>query len=418
MDGERVDGNTIHRARENCVQRVEQAWAGIDAGKEHHHVVVIDSEGRRLLSRRVLNDESELEAVIDDAFRRADEVTWAIDLADGPAALMITLLLQRGQRVLFLPGIAVNRVSGAYRGEGKTDAKDAAVIADQARMRRDLRELHLEDEVIAELRMLTAQRSDLAGERTRTINRLRVQLLGVFPALERALDFTNHGPLVLISQFQTPDAIRATGAHDLEAWLRSRKVRPADKLAAAAVGAAAAQQVRVRGESVAAALVARLAVRVLDLDRQLGELDKLISERFRAHRNADIITSMVGIGDLLGAEFLAATGGNMSAFASASHLAGYAGLAPTPRDSGRRSGNLHRPRRYNRQLQRVFYTSALISIQRSHASKIFYDRKRAEGKRHSQAVLALARRRVDVMWAMLRDQRHYQERPPNLAVAA
>lgn len=108
----------------------------------------------------------------------------------------------------------------------------------------------------------------------------------------------------------------------------------------------------------------------------------------------------------------------MSAFASASHLAGYAGLAPTPRDSGRRSGNLHRPRRYNRQLQRVFYTSALISIQRSHASKIFYDRKRAEGKRHSQAVLALARRRVDVMWAMLRDQRHYQERPPNLVLAA
>ena len=54
----------------------------------------------------------------------------------------------------------------------------------------------------------------------------------------------------------------------------------------------------------------------------------------------------------------------MAAFATADHLAGYAGLAPAPRDSGRRSGNLRRPRRYNRQLQRVFYTSALISIQR------------------------------------------------------
>lgn len=127
---------------------------------------------------------------------------------------------------------------------------------------------------------------------------------------------------------------------------------------------------------------------------------------------------MIGIGDLLGAEFLAATGGDMTAFASPYHLAGYAGLAPTPRDSGRRSGNLHRPRRYNRQLQRVFYTSALISIQRSPASKTFYDRKRAEGKRHGQAVLALARRRVDVLWAMLRGERTYQERPPNLAAAA
>ncbi len=173
------------------MQQLEQAWAGIDAGKEHHHVVVIDSEGHRLLSRRVLNGESELSEVIDASLNRAGTVVWAIDLADGPAALMITLLLERGQRLLFLPGVAVNRASGAYRGEGKTDAKDVAVIADQARMRHDLRELHLEEEMIADLRMLTAQRGDLAADRTRTINRLRQRLLGVFAALERALDFTN-----------------------------------------------------------------------------------------------------------------------------------------------------------------------------------------------------------------------------------
>lgn len=123
-----------------------------------------------------------------------------------------------------------------------------------------------------------------------------------------------------------------------------------------------------------------------------------------------MITSMVGIGDLLGAEFLAARGSDLAAFASGDHLAGYASLAPAPRDSGRRTGNLHRPKRYNRRLQRVFYTSALISIQRCPASRAFYDRKRAKGKRHTKAVLALARRRVDVFWTMLRDNRAYQER--------
>ena len=102
--------------------QVAQAWAGIDAGKEHHHVVVIDGRGHQLMSRRVLNDESELDSAITAALERADEVGWAIDLADGPAALVITLLLERGQRLLFLPGIAVNRASDAYRGEGKTDA--------------------------------------------------------------------------------------------------------------------------------------------------------------------------------------------------------------------------------------------------------------------------------------------------------
>jgi transposase len=76
-----------------------------------------------------------------------------------------------------------------------------------------------------------------------------------------------------------------------------------------------------------------------------------------------IITSIIGIGDLLGAEFLAATCGTVDAFASADHVAGYAGLAPTARGSGSRTGNLHHPRRYDCQVKRVFYTSALISIQ-------------------------------------------------------
>lgn len=223
---------------------------------------------------------------------------------------------------------------------------------------------------------------------------------------------------MLISQFQTPSAIRSVGIEGVESWLRSQQVRAAAKVAAAAVHAATLQTTGVRGEAVAATLLADLAGRVLELDRQLTVLDKRISQRFHTRRHATIIASMIGIGDLLGAEFLAATGGSMSAFASADHLAGYAGFAPTPRDSGRRTGNLHRPGRYNRQLQRVFYTSAMISIQRSSASRVFYDRKRAEGKRHSQAILTLARRRVDVMWAMLRDECTYQERAPKLAAAA
>ena len=400
------------------MQQVERVWAGFDAGKHHHHLVVIDAEGRRLLSRRVANQETELRETIATVIAIARHVTWAIDLADGSAALVIMLLLSQEQRVVFLPGIAVNRATAAYRGEGKTDAKDAAVIADQARMRRDLRELHIVDDAVAELRMLTAHRAALVTDRTRAINRLRTELLGIFPALERVLDLTNQGPVVLVSGFQTPAALTATGASNIERWLRERKVRDAGKLAAAAVAAAQSQQVRMPGEAVAADLIRRLAITVLQLGHELHELDEMISARFRAQPDAATITSIDGIGDLLGAEFLAATGGGINGFASPNHLAGYAGLAPAPRDSGNRSGNLHRPKRYNRQLQRVFYTSALISIQRDPTSKAYYDRKRAEGKRHSQAVLALARRRVNVLWAMLRDGRPYDQRASQRLQAA
>jgi Transposase IS116/IS110/IS902 family/Transposase len=210
-------------------------------------------------------------------------------------------------------------------------------------MRRDLRELRLVGDVIAELRLLTAHRADVAADRTRAINRLRGQLLGIFPALERAMDFTNHGPLVLISQFQTPAALAAAGPEHLERWLREHRVRNAGKLAATALDAARAQQLSLPGEATAAGLIARLATTVLRLDDELHELDEMISYRFGLHRHAETVTSIVGIGVLLGAEFLAATCGGLEGFESADHLAGYAGLAPAPRDSGRRTGNLHRP---------------------------------------------------------------------------
>lgn len=398
--------------------RVERVWAGVDIGKGHHHVVVIDADGTRMLSRRVSNDETALLELIGQVTGLADEVRWAVDVSTGGAALLLALLVAHGQQVFYLSGNQVNRAADGYRGEGKTDAKDAAIIADQARMRRDLSPLRVDDELIVELRMLVARRRDLAGDRVRLVNRLHEQLLGISPALERALDLTNRGPLVLLTHVQTPAAIRRLGAAGLEEWLRSQKVRSAAALATTVAAAAGSQHTTLPGEQLAAQLVADMAKGVISLDEQIKQTDKLIEGRFRRHRHAAVLLSMPGIGVLLGAEFLAATGGDLTTFASADHLAGYAGLAPAPRDSGRISGNLHRPRRYHRGLQRALYTSALVSIRCNDQSRTFYDRKRSEGKRHTQAVLALARRRVNVLWALLRDNRCYAPTPPLIATAA
>ena len=199
-------------------------WAGVDIGKAHHHCVVLDQNGDRLLSRRVANEEAELLALLADVLALSDEVTWAVDVADGGAALLIALLINHDQQLVYISGLAVNRAAAGYRGTGKTDARDAAVIADQARMRRDLNPLRPGDEATVELKILTAPRSDLVADRTRTINRLREQLLNIFPALERALELTNRGPLVLLTGYQTPAALRRAGAARLQTW--SRTCRP------------------------------------------------------------------------------------------------------------------------------------------------------------------------------------------------
>jgi len=107
----------------------------------------------------------------------------------------------------------------------------------------------------------------------------------------------------------------------------------------------------------------------------------------------------------------------MSFLGTADRLAGLGGVAPAPRDFGKISGNLRRPRRYNRRLQRGFCISALFSIRHCDEFRRFYERKRAEGKRHIQAVLDLARRRVNVLWALLRDGRTYELMPPTAHAA-
>lgn len=392
-------------------------WAGIDAGKTHHHCVAIDESGHRLLSRRVANDEPEILELLATVLTLGDDVTWGIDLADGGAALAITILLNHGQPLHYISGRAIHRASESYRGEGKTDAKDAAVIADQVRIRRDLHPLRTGDETVTDLKILTGRRMDLVADRTRTVNRLRAQLTDIFPGLERALDLTNTGPLMLLTGYQTPASLRRTGRKRLETWLRNRRVLRADRLAETALEAAGRQHTSLPGEKLTAQLVHTLAAEVMALNQQVAELDKAIEARFREHRDFEVITSMPGLGVILGTEFLAATGGDMSLFGTPDRLAGFGGVAPVPRDSGKISGNLRRPRRYNRRLQRVFYISALFSIRHCEDSRRFYDRKRSEGKRHIQAVLALARRRVNVLWALLRDGRTYETVPPTAHAA-
>ncbi|MFB6669444.1 IS110 family transposase [Streptomyces parvus] len=388
-----------------------QIWAGADIGKEHHHCVVIDAQGKRLLSRRVLNDETVLLELIGDVLALSEDVLWAVDINHGGAALLIGLLLSHGQPMTYLTGLAVHQASAGYRGQGKTDAKDAFVIADQARMRNDLGLLRPGDEIAVDLRTLTGRRTDLVCDRTRQINRLRAQLLDFFPALERTLALTNRGPVLLLTGYQTPAAFRRSGAKRVETWLRNRKVKNAAAIAASAIEATVGQQTSLPGEKLAAAMVARLAKGVIALDEEIAELDALIEARFREHPHAEVIRSLPRMGALLGAEFIAATGGDMDAFSTPDRLAGFAGLAPVPRDSGRVSGNMRRPRRYHRGLLRAFYLSSMASLRTCAASRTYYQRKRDEGKGHKQAVLSLARRRANVLWAMLRDGACYQPAP-------
>ncbi|WP_373200138.1 IS110 family transposase [Mycobacterium marinum] len=387
-------------------------WAGVDTGKRTHHCVVLDRNGGVLLSRPVDNDETALleliEAVVGVAAGR--EVCWATDLNAGGAAMLITLLAAHDQQLLYIPGRIAHHAAATYRGDGKTDAKNARIIADQARMRTDLQPVRRADPIATDLRLLTSRRTDVVCDRVRAINRLRQTLLEYFPPLERAFDYSkSKAALTLLSRYQTPDSLRRIGPTRLATWLKARGCRNSATVAQTAVQAAQTQHTTLPTQTVGAQLVPRLAAEITTIDAELAHVDNEITARFADHDSAEILTSMPGFGPVLAATFLAQIGGNLDGFDTVDRLACVAGLAPVPRDSGRISGNLHRPRRFNRRLLRPCYLAALSSLKNSPASRTFYDRKRAEGKSHKQALIALARRRINVIWAMLRDHTHYHE---------
>ena len=397
-----------------------RVWAGVDVGKEHHWMCVVDDDGAVVMSRKLANDEEQIRGLVTEVDGLADEVAWTVDLTTVYAVLLLTVLADAGKPVRYLAGRAVWQASAVYRGgEAKTDAKDARVIADQSRMRGDdLPVLHPDGDLIAELRMLTAHRADLVADRTRTINRLRQQLIAVCPALERAAQLTSdRGWVVLLARYQRPKAIRQSGVSRLTKILTDAGVRNAAAIAATAVAAAKTQTVRVPGEEVAAGLVADLAQGVMTLDDRIKTTDADIEDRFRRHPLAEVITSMPGMGFRLGAEFLAAVG-DPALIGSADQLAAWAGLAPVSRDSGKRTGRLHTPKRYSRRLRRVMYMSALTAVRCDPTSRAYYQRKRDEGKRPIPATICLARRRTNVLYALIRDNRPWQPDSPPIAKAA
>ena len=272
------------------VPAVDKAWAGIDVGKTHHWVCVVDQEGRQLLSVKVANDQGGIEAVISSVTGLGGEITWAIDIIGTPSALLLAVLSQAGQQVRYASGRLVAAMSGAYAGEGKTDPKDAYVIAETARIRRNLPVIDRKSDLVCNLGLLIAHRADLIADRVRMINRLRDVLTSIFPALEREFDYSScKGALVLLTGYACPARIRHIGQARLASWLRQRHVRGYGSVAAKALTAARSQRITLPGQDIAADIIAELARNLLALDQRVTELDAQIAAMFAEHPQAEII---------------------------------------------------------------------------------------------------------------------------------
>ncbi len=242
-------------------------FCGLDVGKSDHHACALAPDGTRLHDKALPNDETALREV----FTRLAALGPVLVVVDQPAsigALAIAVARSLGIEVAYLPGLAMRRIADLHPGEGKTDARDAYVIADAARtMPHTLRRVGTDDETLAGLTVLAGYDDDLAAQSTRLTNRLRDALLHVHPALERLLGkhLDRGGVLDLLAIAPTPAALAALEVGGIAELLRPRSPRLAKTLPANIQLALAAQSVTVPGTAEFGRVIAGVAAQLRDV---------------------------------------------------------------------------------------------------------------------------------------------------------
>lgn len=392
-------------------------FIGIDVGKSDHHAVALDRTGKKLLDQPLPQDEEKLRALI----RKAAGHGTVLVVVDQPAtigALPLAVAQDMGVLVGYLPGLAMRRIADLHPGEAKTDARDAAIIAEAARsMPHTLRSIALADEQAAQLSMLCGFDDDLAGQVTATSNRIRGLLTQIHPALERVIGKHLDHPVMpaLLEKYPSPAALKKAGQTRVATFMRKYAPRGGNPWAAEIFEALGEQTVTVAGTDAAGVVLHQLAIQLAQLRTARGEVFEQVEALVADHPLHDLLTSMPAVGVRTAARIITEVTGKQ--FETAGHLASYAGLTPVTWRSGTSIRGDHPSRRGNKVLKRALFLSAFAAL-KDPVSRAYYDRKRAEKKRHNQALIALARRRCDVLFAMLRDGTFYSPPTTQKAPAA
>lgn len=391
-------------------------FIGLDVGKGEHHAVALDRSGKKLFDKALPNDEARLREIL-QALKRHGSLLLVVDQPATIGALPVAVAQAADVTVGYLPGLAMRRIADLHPGEAKTDARDAFIIAEAARtMPHTLRSIQVADEQLAELTMLCGFDDDLAKQATATSNRIRGLLTQIHPALERVLvlgpRLDHPAVLDLLRTWPTPEALRHAGRRRIGNRLTKLAPRMGERLAADIIAALDQQTVTVVGTNAATIVLPQLARMLADIRDSRDKIFTQVEALVEAHPLHPVLTSLPAVGVRTAARILTEIVGKD--FASAGHLASYAGLAPVTWRSGTSIRGDHPSRKGNKILKRALFLSAFAAL-KDPPSRTYYDRKRAEGKRHNQALIALARRRCDTLYAMLRDGTLYEPRPATAA---
>lgn len=391
---------------------------GCDVGKTFHQLHVMRPNFEVVHRRKVANNNRQISDALGHAASLGDAVL-VVDQKASFAALLRLCAAQHGIAVLYVTGLQARRASDLTPGKAKTDRIDAQVIAEFGRTHAHrLPTIELASELETQLRLLTGHDEDLRCDLNRTINRIRDLLTQYAPALEQALGrrVNAKGVLAALAKWGNPQALARARHATITVTIAEHNPRLADRTATT-IRAAARQTQTQPGIDTAGELISYLADHAASLNTRRDNIGRELTALAETHDDYQLLISIPGMGPKTTVRFIAEIG-NISKFPTGGHLASYAGLAPINRQSGTGLNTVSKDRSGNHRLKNALFLSAFVASRYDNGAAGHYERQRNKGKRHNAAVIAVARKRCDLIHAILTKRQAYQASEHTQPIAA
>jgi len=385
---------------------------GIDIGSESHHVIIMDNTGEVLCDRKVAHKFSEFHKAILEfkgiEEREQGEIAFAIEGKNGYGAPFDRILMENGFKLYNVDNLKLKRFRDVFGSEWRNDRRDAKMLAKMLRLK-DHMDVEEEKAFIAvektpavheKLRILSRHQQSLIDEKVRIQSRLRKRLLEVCPDILEFGDTNSKKLLQLLLKY--PDFSR----YKKITLAALQKIETIGKKTAGSImqGLRNIQYVE-ELTGIYKALISSYCHRILELKEEIKMLDKDLEETGQKSAEVMQLRSIKGVGIKLSSR-LAGEIGDIGRFSRESQLAVYCGVACIDDDSGK-SKKTKAVYKANRICKATMIEIAGCTIRYVQESKTYYEKKRAEGKKHNHALRCLARQLIKVIFKMLTENREY-----------
>lgn len=392
---------------------------GIDWAEDHHDIGLVDADGNVVAKRRINDDAAGfrrlLELLADAGDSAEDPIPVAIETNRG---LLVACLRATGRQVYAINPKAVDRYRDRHSvARKKSDTGDALVLAHILRTDRAAhRPLPADSDLAQAIAVLARAQQDAVWERTSAHHKLRSLLREYYPAILAAFADKRGGILrpearALLAAAPTPRVAAQLTISQLSQLLARAGRQRGIAAEAARLQAVLRAEYLHHSPLVENAFGTQAGALLRQLDATIVNAEQLAAAtvtHFDKHPDAQIITSLPGLGSLTGARVLAEIGDDRSRFADARSLKAYAGSAPVTRASGKTLAVMHR-RVKNQRLAAVGYSWAFSALTASPGARAHYDRRKTAGDRHIAAQRNLFNRLIGCLHHCLDTHQTYDE---------